>query len=71
MVGRLYYFAKDPNGDGRGAGNYYHRGHQKWSKYDRGRDLNRSAGTTISKRMAGNKLRGKLGHYPHIFSSFF
>lgn len=32
MVGRLQYFAHDPNGKSRGAGHYWHRGNGVYSK---------------------------------------
>ena len=33
MPSSLKYFKRDPNGNGRGAGIYYHRGHGIYSKY--------------------------------------
>lgn len=38
MVSVIKYFARDPNGKGRGAGVYYLRGHGYYSKYSRQRD---------------------------------
>lgn len=37
----IKYFSKDPNNLGRGAGVYYHRGHNYFSKYSRTRDAHR------------------------------
>lgn len=37
----IKYFNKDPNGLGRGAGVYYHRGHGYYSQYSRARDAHR------------------------------
>lgn len=38
MVTAIKYFTRDPNGKGRGAGVYYHRGNGYYSKYSRTRD---------------------------------
>ncbi len=38
MVTPIKAFKKDPNGLGRGAGVYYHRGHGYYSQYSRARD---------------------------------
>lgn len=38
MVGQLKKFGSDPNGKGRGAGFYYHRGNGEYSKYSEKRD---------------------------------
>ena len=38
MPASLKYFKKDPNGLGRGAGVYYHRGKGIYSKYSSERD---------------------------------
>lgn len=38
MVGPLQHREYDPQGKGRGAGRYYHRGRGKWSKYTPSRD---------------------------------
>jgi len=43
MVGRLKWFSRDPNGRGRGAGYYYHRGHGYYSKYSVKRDRGKRA----------------------------
>ena len=43
MVTPLRYFKVDPNGLGRGAGIYYHRGHGIFSKYDIQVDYNRKS----------------------------
>ena len=43
MVSPIKYFAKDPNGMGRGAGVYYHRGKGYYSKYSRKRDANKKS----------------------------
>jgi len=38
MPGSLRYFKRDPNGQGRGPGVYYHRGKGVYSKYSIARD---------------------------------
>lgn len=38
MTGKLKYYKHDPNGKGRGAGFYYHRGNHEYSKYSAKRD---------------------------------
>lgn len=38
MVSSQKYFKRDPNGKGRGAGVYYHRGNGVYSKYSIVRD---------------------------------
>lgn len=39
MVSKMYYYKRDPNGQGRGAGYYYHRGRGNFSKYSAARDM--------------------------------
>jgi hypothetical protein len=43
MTGKLKYYKHDPNGKGRGAGFYYHRGNHEYSKYSAKRDAKISA----------------------------
>lgn len=43
MPGPIKYYKKDPNGKGRGPGEYYHRGGGKYAKYSEERDLARKS----------------------------
>jgi hypothetical protein len=45
MVGGLKRYKRDPNGKGRGAGLYYHRGNGVYSKRDLRQDYARKAKT--------------------------
>ena len=38
MPGPLKKYKRDPNGKGRGAGFYYHRGNGEYSRYNKSRD---------------------------------
>ena len=52
MVGSLKMLKRDPNGKGRGAGRYYHRGKGIWSKYSVAADRKR-----VSKYVVNIKTR--------------
>ncbi len=49
MVGGLKYYKHDPNGRGRGAGFYYHRGNGIYSLYSQERDAKQNSSTKIKK----------------------
>lgn len=68
MVGPLKYFKRDPNGKGRGAGWYYHRGNGYYSKYSLARD--RKHKTARKVRMWGATARlYKKKHRPGLVGS--
>jgi hypothetical protein len=57
MVGPIKYRKTDPNGNGRGAGYYYHRGDGYYSKYGTSADN--------SKRNVKTKLKKARYGYRH------
>jgi len=60
MVGALKYYPSDPEGKGRGAGLYYHRGSGKYSKYDVSRDLRKVAKNPPYPRIEGYQHTGDV-----------
>lgn len=58
MVGPLKHYKKDPQGKGRGEGEYYKRRKGQYSKYDTTRDLDKDSPI---RQMGRTPLR-----YPHI-----
>jgi hypothetical protein len=64
MVGPLKYFKKDPEGKGRGAGYYYHRGKGRWSKYSRIKDQRHKGKVGRKGRRRWHRPR-KIGSGPY------
>lgn len=67
MVGGLKWYRRDPNRKGRGAGYYYHRGNNEYSKYSSQNDTHKHAKTKIKKgnlryRHTGDGTYKKSGH---------
>lgn len=63
MVSRAYWYNKDPNNEGRGAGFYYHRGKNVYSKQDKDLDKKRRSGKiklTLGTKKATTKFRGNI-----------
>jgi hypothetical protein len=65
MVGPLKRFARDPEGKGRGAGLYYHRGKGKWSKYSPQRDRRYKAPLRRKRKKSKDWRTGAVGSGPY------
>jgi len=64
MVGQLEKFKRDPNGKGRGAGMYYHRGNGVYSKYSPHRDaVIRTPVTKVRKIAHSERVEPHKGDY--------
>ncbi|MBT9131079.1 MAG: hypothetical protein DDT41_01379 [candidate division WS2 bacterium] len=61
MPGPLKHYNKDPQGLGRGEGEYFHRGSGIYSKYDRHRDFIR-----ISKLRTPRKSKKDREKWKHV-----
>jgi len=61
MPTRLYYKQRDPNGQGRGPGYYYHRGNGIYSKYSEERDAKIQA-KNYKVHKVGLPIKSKIKH---------